>query len=153
MPPSISELIERKHRLETENVAFEKEIAKRQTEIATIDRTLEKEALRLAGAEAKKNEKGKEVKDLIGTYKGQAKRILTAIWNAPKHRLIITKICKIEWQDEVVQDTTFTQAIKRINRQLRKDECGYILKPIKSRKYKEIKGYGVRRDRGQKGQK
>jgi hypothetical protein len=153
MSLAVPELIERKHRLEAENVAFEKEIAKRQTELATIDRVIESEVLRLAGEGSKEKKTVNDVKDLIGIYKGQKKRILKAIWNAPKRRLSITGISMIEWRTETTPHSTLERAIRRINERLRNDGCAYTLKPIKSRVSKEIKGYGVRRDSGQNGQK
>jgi len=83
-------------------------------------------------------------------FKGQNGEILSAIWNAPKHRLSSIKICTLAWGDGAVSKNTFKGTLKRVRKALEKAGCGYILKAIKSGKTGEVMGYGLRKARVQK---
>ena len=125
---SISEIIERRNRAVIE--------------VEKYQRMLDKEALLLE----KHVEDGKrrEANDWTTRYKGQAEKILSAVWKAPKRRLTILKILKVGWGRSGVKDATLVKAVQRINKRLEKDGIKYRLIPILGVMTSEIKGYGLR---------
>jgi len=114
------------------------------------NRMIEREALRLE-KEAEER-RLQESEDWTEKYKGLNGRILSALWHAPRHRLITTKICDAGWK-RAVPDNTLYVTIWRINRQLKKDNCPYFLKSIPNGKTGDVKGYGLRKLTLQKLQK
>jgi len=80
----------------------------------------------------------KEKTDWTTAFKGQNGEILSAIWNAPKHRLSSIKICTLAWGNGAVSKNAFNGTLKRVRKALEKAGCGYILKAIKSDKTGEV---------------
>ena len=112
------------------------------TEAEKYQRMLDKEALRLE--KQVEDEKRREASDWTTRYKGQAEKILSAVWKAPKRRLTILKILKVGWGRSGVKDATLVKAVQRINKRLEKDGIKYRLIPILSVMTGEIMGYGLR---------
>ena len=90
----------------------------------------------------KENEEGA---DWTTAYKGKPGEILSAIWNAPKHRIKAVDLCSKVWGDGAISDKTLWQTLWRAKIALKKKKSKFFIKSLKCPKTGEIKGYGLRK--------